>query len=129
VSTPRPAAFLDRDGILIKDVHFIGRPEQVELLPGASAAVRRLNEARVPVVVITNQSGIARRFFTEKDYDRVRARIDELMRRQPVSSETTYMCPHQPDFTGPCACRKPGTLLFPPGERAECRACGTRTGR
>jgi histidinol-phosphate phosphatase family protein len=117
VTSPRPprpggAAFLDRDGILIKDVHFIGRPELVELLPNAAAAVRRLNMAQWPVVVVTNQSGIARRLFTEADYERVRARIDELLAAEGARLTATYMCPHHPDYSGPCLCRKPGTELF-----------------
>ena len=56
----RPAAFLDRDGTIIRDTEYLRDPEQVELLPGAGDAIRRLNEAGWPVIVITNQSGIAR---------------------------------------------------------------------
>jgi D-glycero-D-manno-heptose 1,7-bisphosphate phosphatase len=108
----RAAAFLDRDGTLIRDVHFIGKPELVELLPGAAENVRRLNDAHVPVVIVTNQSGVARRLFTEADYERVRERIDELFAEQGAHIDATYMCPHHPDYSGPCNCRKPGTLLF-----------------
>ena len=66
--TDRPTAvFLDRDGTINRDVEYLGDPEQVELLPGAAAAIRRLNDANIPVVIVTNQSGIARGFFTEDD--------------------------------------------------------------
>lgn len=108
----RPAVFLDRDGTIIKDFHFIGKPEQVELLPRAAPAIRRLNDAGWPVVVVTNQSGIGRGYFTEADYEKGRDRTEELLRAEGARTDATYMCPHHPDFTGPCECRKPGTLLF-----------------
>ena len=108
----RPAVFLDRDGTIIEDVSFVGKPEQVRLLPGAAAAIRRLNDAGVPVVVVTNQSGIARGFFTAADYESVAARIARMLEKEEARIDATYMCPHHPDFTGPCECRKPGPLLF-----------------
>jgi D-glycero-D-manno-heptose 1,7-bisphosphate phosphatase len=109
----RAAVFLDRDGTLIRDFHFIGRPESVELLPGAGAALRRLNDTGWPVVVVTNQSGIARGYFTEADYERVRRHTEALLSEDGGGRiDATYMCPHYPDITGPCECRKPGTLLF-----------------
>ena len=84
----------------------------VELLPGAGPAVKRLNDAGWPVVIVTNQSGIARGLFTEAGYERVRDRAETLLRELGARVDATYMCPHHPDFTGPCECRKPGTLLF-----------------
>ena len=110
----RGAVFLDRDGTLIRDMNYIDDPAQVELLPDAPRAVRRLNDAGWPVVVVTNQSGVARGFFTLGDYERVRERVDALLRDAPAHAtiDATYMCPHHPDYTGPCECRKPGTLLF-----------------
>ena len=108
----RPAAFLDRDGTLIRDVNFIGRPEQVELIPGAAAAVRRLNQAGIPAVVITNQSGIARGYFSEADYERVHERLLALLAKEGARLDAAYHCPHHPDVGGACECRKPGTLLY-----------------
>ncbi len=110
--TRRGAAFLDRDGTLIGDAHFVADPARVSLLPDAARAVRRLNEAGWPVIVVTNQSGIARGLFTLADYERVRERVEELLREGGARVDDTYVCPHHPDFTGPCECRKPGTLLF-----------------
>ena len=107
----RAAVFLDRDGTLIRDVNFIGRPEQVELIPGAADAVRRLNQARIPAIVITNQSGIARGYFTDADYERVRARVESLLQQSGARVDASYLCPHFPEISGPCECRKPGTLL------------------
>jgi D-glycero-D-manno-heptose 1,7-bisphosphate phosphatase len=108
----RPAAFLDRDGTIIHDFHFLDRPEDVVLLPGAAHAVRRLNEAGWPVILVTNQSGIARGFFTMADFDRIQARLRELLAAEGAHLDAEYVCPHHPDISGPCDCRKPGTLLF-----------------
>jgi D-glycero-D-manno-heptose 1,7-bisphosphate phosphatase len=108
----RPAVFLDRDGTIIRDFHFVGKPEQVELMPGAAAAIRRLNEAKLPVILVTNQSGIARGYFTEFDYARVQERLAALLAESGARWDATYMCPHHPDVGGACECRKPGTLLF-----------------
>lgn len=104
--------FLDRDGTIIHDTDFVATPAEVELMDGAAMAIRRLNDAGIPVVVITNQSGIARGYFAEPDYDHVRARVDELLAASGARLDAAYMCPHHPDITGPCECRKPGTLLF-----------------
>ena len=108
----RPTVFLDRDGTLMRDVNYIGKPEQVELLPGAAQAVRRLNHARWPVIVVTNQSGIARGYYTSSDYERVRSELDAQLAAAGARLDATYMCPHHPDFGDACECRKPGTLLF-----------------
>ena len=108
----RAAVFLDRDGTVIRDAHYLGDPSRVELLPGAAAAVRRLNEAGVPVIVVTNQSGIARGLLDEAAYERVRARLEALLAAEGARIDRSYMCPHHPDFGGPCECRKPGTLLY-----------------
>lgn len=108
----RAAVFLDRDGTLIEDRHFIGSPDLVKLLPGAGPAVCRLNDYGLPVVIVTNQSGIARGYFTEAEYERVRDRMEALLGEFGARIDASYMCPHHPDFTGPCECRKPGTLLF-----------------
>jgi D-glycero-D-manno-heptose 1,7-bisphosphate phosphatase len=108
----RRAVFLDRDGTLIYDANYIGRPEQVRLIPGAAAALRRLNDADMPAIVITNQSGIARGHFTQDDYEKVQARMEFLLGEENAKVDATYVCPHFPEISGPCECRKPGTLLY-----------------
>jgi len=110
--TAARGAFLDRDGTIIHDFHFVDRPEDVLLIPGAGRAIRRLNEAKLPVMVISNQSGIARGFFTIADYERVQARMAELLAAEGAHIDGAYVCPHHPDISGHCRCRKPGTLLF-----------------
>ena len=110
--SPRPAVFLDRDGTLIEDRHYLRDPDQVRLLPGAADAVRRLNAAAIPAVVVTNQSGIARGLLTEADYAATAHRLDELLAARGARLDGHYHCPHLPDVTGPCDCRKPGPLLY-----------------
>ena len=108
----RRAVFLDRDGTIIDDKHYLSRPELVRLIPGAAIAIARLNAAGWLVVVVTNQSGIARGLLTSADYERVHARMVELLAAEGAHLDASYMCPHHPDFGGNCDCRKPGTLLF-----------------
>lgn len=105
-------AFLDRDGTIIHDANYIRDPDDVVLLPGAAAAIARLNRAGAIVVVVTNQSGIARGWLSTDDYDSVRRRIDDLLEREDARIDATYVCPHFPEITGSCDCRKPALKLF-----------------
>jgi D-glycero-D-manno-heptose 1,7-bisphosphate phosphatase len=108
---PFPSAvFLDRDGTIIEDVHYLARPEQVKLIDGAAEAIARINSLLVPVFVITNQSGIGRGLFTVEDHDLVTKRLDELLGERGATIDASYYCPHAPDVE--CECRKPGTLLY-----------------
>lgn len=106
------AVFLDRDGTIIEDAHYIKSPDQVQLIPGAASAVRRINLANVPVIVVTNQSGITRGIFTVEEYEAVRDRFESLLTAEGAHIDASYYCPHHPSVTGPCDCRKPGTKLF-----------------
>jgi histidinol-phosphate phosphatase family protein len=108
----RVAAFLDRDGTIIRDANYIRDPSLVELLPGAADAIRRLNGRGIAVVVVTNQSGIARGALTAADYNAVRERLEAVLAAQGARIDATYMCPHHPDITGSCPCRKPGLSLY-----------------
>lgn len=108
----RRAVFLDRDGTLIVDKHYLADPQLVELTPQATNAVRRFNYALLPVIVATNQSGIARGLVTEEEYRAQRERIDDLLEERGAFIDDHYHCPHHPDFTGPCECRKPGIGMF-----------------
>jgi D-glycero-D-manno-heptose 1,7-bisphosphate phosphatase len=108
----RRAAFLDRDGTIIEDVSYISRPDQVRLRPTAAEAIGLLNEHGVAVVVITNQSGIARGMFTVADYEAVRDRVAQVLGVHGARIDASYFCPHYPAVSGPCDCRKPGRQLF-----------------
>jgi histidinol-phosphate phosphatase family protein len=104
----RPAFFVDRDGTLIADAHYPSAPEQVALLPGAARAVATANGRNVPVVIVTNQSGIGRGHITDAQYESVRARLDELLALEGAHVDASFHCPHWPERDGPCSCRKPG---------------------
>lgn len=108
----RPAVFFDRDGTIIEDRHYLADPEGVRLIPGAAAAIRQLSAAGYAVVIVTNQSGIARGLITQNQYTAVKQRLDAMLRAEGAAVDATYMCPHHPDIGGPCNCRKPGTELF-----------------
>jgi D-glycero-D-manno-heptose 1,7-bisphosphate phosphatase len=111
-ATPRPGAvFLDRDGTVIEDRHYLGDPDGVVLLPTAAAAIRRLNRAGVPAILVTNQSGIGRGLFSEADCQAVQHRLDALLAAEGAALDGVFHCPHAPD--GPaCECRKPLPGLF-----------------
>ena len=102
--------FLDRDGTIIEDMHFISRPDDVRVLPGAADAIARINRARIPVVVVTNQSGIGRGYFGAEEYEKVNERIAADLEKAGARLDAVYHCPHGPDDA--CPCRKPGTALF-----------------
>ncbi|MEO7368920.1 MAG: HAD-IIIA family hydrolase [Gemmatimonadaceae bacterium] len=104
------AVFLDRDGTIIHDAHYLSRPDQIQLIDGAGDAIARINTAMIPVVVVTNQSGIGRGFFTLDDYTSVAKQLDERLTAFGAHIDATYFCPHTPDDK--CECRKPGDLLF-----------------
>ncbi|MGH7703186.1 MAG: D-glycero-alpha-D-manno-heptose-1,7-bisphosphate 7-phosphatase [Gemmatimonadales bacterium] len=90
----------------------MGDPAGVRLLPGAGPAVARLNTAGLPVVIVSNQSGIARGLYGREAYDAVEQRVDQLLAAAGARIDGHYFCPHHPEITGPCECRKPGLLLF-----------------
>jgi D-glycero-D-manno-heptose 1,7-bisphosphate phosphatase len=106
------AVFFDRDGTLMEDAHYIKSPDQVKLLPGAAAAVKRINDAGTKAIVVTNQSGIDRGLFTVADYEAVKERFESLLGVQGARIDASYYCPHHPDHTGACSCRKPATKMF-----------------
>ncbi|MFH1811575.1 MAG: HAD-IIIA family hydrolase [Pseudomonadota bacterium] len=122
----RPVAFLDRDGTLNRYVGLIAHPDQIELLPGAAAAVRRLNRAGVCTVVVTNQPVVARGLCDEALLDRIHGRLEMLLGRQGAFVDRLYYCPHHPDrgFSGEnpafkivCDCRKPAPGLIRRAQR------------
>lgn len=103
----RRAVFLDRDGTIIEDRRYLADAEGVTLLPGAARGLRRLAEAGYLLVVTTNQSGIARGMFGEAEFRAVQKRMESLLHAHGVTLDGVYHCPHHPDHTGPCDCRKP----------------------
>lgn len=108
----RKVVFLDRDGTLTGDEGYTHRPEDLQFLPGAREAIRRMNDSGRLVIVLTNQAGIARGLYTEADMHRFHAAMQAELQAHGAHVDGFFFCPHHPDFTGSCACRKPGTDLF-----------------
>ncbi|CAN5863816.1 HAD family hydrolase [soil metagenome] len=112
MTSKRPAAFIDRDGTIIQERHFLADPDGVELVPGVAAAMRALKQAGYALVVVTNQSGIARGLYSAADFRAVQARIRDVLAERGVTLDAVYHCPHHPDYGGPCDCRKPGLGMY-----------------
>jgi len=108
-----PAVFLDRDGTLIKEVDYLSDPDRVELIPGAGEALKALSASGFRLVLVTNQSGVARGLFNVETLDSIHERLTELLHEAGASLDGIYTCNHHPDFGPPCSCRKPepGLLL------------------
>lgn len=108
----RPAVFLDRDGTLNREVDYLTEVADFELLPGAAEALRDLQAAGYLLVVVTNQSAIARGMMDAERLDEIHAEMTRLLSDAGVHLDHVAACPHHPD-TGPCTCRKPqpGMLL------------------
>ena len=109
----RPAAFLDRDGVLNIDHGYAHRPDQIEWIEGAAEAVRILNGAEYYVLVVTNQSGVARGLYDEASVRSLHTHMQNVLSAQGARIDAFYYCPHHPEGTikslaVQCRCRKPG---------------------
>jgi histidinol-phosphate phosphatase family protein len=98
-------AFLDRDGTLIEERNYLSDPDQAVLLPGVIEGLKALIDRGFRLVVVSNQSGIGRGYFSEPDARKVNAKVDEMLRSKGVGIAAWYICPHAPEQ--PCRCRKP----------------------
>jgi D-glycero-D-manno-heptose 1,7-bisphosphate phosphatase len=110
--------FLDRDGVVNIDKGYVSRWEDFEFLPGAVEAMRRFAQAGYLLIVVTNQSGLARGLYSQEQYDELSSRFTEYLARNGVNLTGIYHCPHHPDgsvkeLSVTCECRKPapGMLL------------------
>ncbi|MCI5135403.1 MAG: HAD family hydrolase [Candidatus Electrothrix sp. AW2] len=144
----QPAVFLDRDGTINEQMGYINHISRFILLPGAATAIRTLNEQNIPVVVVTNQSGLARGYFPPVLLDAVHAQMERELAAQDAHIDGLYICPHHPEakeeqFRKVCTCRKPQTGLleqaaaeleldltrsFMVGDRWSDLKCGNRVG-
>ncbi len=116
------AVFIDRDGVINEEVDYLNKASQVKLIPGSAIAIRRLNEEGIPVIVITNQSGVARGLCTESELARIHERLKELLKEAAEARlDAIYYCPHYPDleeskgnpeYITSCDCRKPDTGMI-----------------
>jgi len=104
----RPAVFFDRDGTLIEEVHYCSNPSQVRAIQGATEALLKLSAAGFALVIVTNQSGIGRGYFTREDYDRVHEEV--IWQLKPAEIAATYYDQSAPDK--PSARRKPSIAML-----------------
>ena len=115
---PRPAVFLDRDGTLTEEVGYVNHPSRLRLQPRSAQAIRRLNGAGIAAVVVTNQAGIARGYFSEDVLAAVNATLVSQLKDEGAYLDGIYVCTHHPTagespYRIVCDCRKPrpGLLL------------------
>ncbi len=111
------AVFLDRDGTVNEEVGYLSDLKQLKLVPGAGTAIKNLNDAGFLVVLVTNQSGIARGFFSEAFVHDTHVLLQQMLRNEGARLDGIYFCPHHPTegkthYTMECECRKPGTGLI-----------------
>ena len=114
--------FLDRDGTINVERGYLVDPDGVELLPGAAKAIRAANEFGLPVIITTNQAGVARGLHSEADVVSVNGRLKELLSEQGARIDAIYFCPHHPEVGNPpyrivCTCRKPKTGMLKMAEK------------
>ncbi len=114
---PRAAMFLDRDGVLVEEVNYLSRPEDVAMIPGAAATVRACNASGIPVAVVTNQSGIGRGYFDWTAFAAVEARIRELLAADGAALDAVLACAYHDAVAAPYCrpdhpWRKPGAGML-----------------
>lgn len=113
----RPAVFLDRDGTVNEQMGYINHISRFHLLPGAADAIRLLNQQGIPVVVVSNQSGLARGYFPEELLEEVHWKMKNMLAEEGAYLDGIYICPHHPEakkiqYRQVCTCRKPKTGLL-----------------
>lgn len=106
-NAPRRAVFLDRDGTLNRDTGYVHSKEEWQWLPGVVETLKRLRAVGYLLVVVSNQSGLARGMYGMDDLRRLEAWINEDLAARGAGIDAWYYCPHLPEVTGPCSCRKP----------------------
>ena len=114
---PKAAAFIDRDGTLTEEVGYVNHPKRLRLLPRSAEAIRQLNAAGLAAVVTTNQTGVARGYFSQDVLNAVNDELVSQLKREGAHLDGIYVCPHhptegEPPFRARCECRKPRPGLF-----------------
>lgn len=103
------AIFLDRDGTINIDKGYVHTIEDFEFIEGMPEFIKEHNDKGYKIIVITNQAGIARGYYTKEDVDKLHQYINEKLAQIGAHIDAFYICPHHPKFTGECNCRKPKT--------------------
>jgi D-glycero-D-manno-heptose 1,7-bisphosphate phosphatase len=106
----RIAVFVDRDGTICFDKHYLSDPNGLELIPTVAEGIKRLNDAKLTVIVVTNQSGVRRGYFTEETLKTVHDRLRRILTSHGAKIDDIFYCPHRPDEG--CKCRKPAPVML-----------------
>ncbi len=120
--TGRAGVFIDRDGTLNIEVDYLRSPDQLQLISGAAESIRKLNDSGLVTCVISNQSGVARGFLSERDLVGIHARLREMLLSAGATLDRIYYCPHHPTagiepYRIDCPCRKPKPGMLMQGAR------------
>jgi len=112
-----PAVFFDRDGTLIEEVGYIDTPDKIKLIPAADRAVRLLKEIGYKIIIVSNQSGVARGYFDESTVQSINQQVVDLFAAKEAIIDAIYYCPHHPraadeNYGRKCECRKPKPGMF-----------------
>jgi UDP-N-acetylmuramoyl-tripeptide--D-alanyl-D-alanine ligase len=107
MSEKNKAIFMDRDGVVNEEVSYLSNPNDFRFIEGSIEAMRILKNLGYLLIVITNQAGIARGYFTEKALEKIHQKMRRSLEENDITLDDIYYCPHHPNFTGPCECRKP----------------------
>lgn len=112
------AVFMDRDGTITEEMGYLQEPEKLRLIPCSGEVIRSLNEKEILAIVVSNQSGVARGYFSEEAVKKIHRKLERLLKKEGAYLDGIYYCPHHPKFGSPkyrknCNCRKPkpGMLL------------------
>jgi len=109
--------FLDRDGTINEEVNYLSHPDQLRLIEGSAKAIKSLNEAGFKVVIVTNQAGVARGYFSEERVHEIHAVLGKILREKEAQIDAIYYCPHHPTagvgvYKIDCNCRKPKPAML-----------------
>ena len=106
------AVFLDRDGVINKEVNYLSNPNDFVFIDGSIEALQILKKKGYLLIVITNQAGIARGYFTEKTLLKIHDKMLKTLRKNNILLDDIFYCPHHPEFSGACNCRKPSPMMI-----------------
>lgn len=106
------AVFFDRDGTINVEKNYLYKIEEFEFIEGIPELIKKYKDQGYLIIVVTNQAGIARGFYTEEDMHKLHQHINKELKKYGTAIDAFYFCPHHPEITGSCNCRKPNTGML-----------------
>ncbi len=113
----KPAVFLDRDGTIIEEVNYLKNKEDLKLIQGVAESLKKLNKLNFLTILVTNQSGVARGYYDEKNVSIINNELNKILKKENAILDSIYYCPHHPkgtveEYAKQCNCRKPATGMI-----------------